>query len=58
MKLNTLKKFILITCLSFIGFNLTYATKPNNGEVPFPQTVYTGLQGKHHVQGIAVDKEK
>ena len=58
MKLNTLKKFILIICLSFIGINLTYATKPNNGEVPFPQTVYTGLQGKHHVQGIAVDKEK
>ena len=55
MILNILKKYILIIAIMLVGGSVVYASRPEN--VSFPLSVYTGLQGKHHVQGIAVDKE-
>ena len=57
MKFDSLKKYLFAISLLFIGGNIINAAEPVNGKTPFPSTVYTGLQGKHHVQGIVVDKE-
>jgi hypothetical protein len=57
MKFNSFKKYLFAICLLFIGGNIINATASVNCKTPFPLTVYTGLQGKHHVQGIVVDKE-
>lgn len=58
MKTNNLKKTILLMSMLLIWSNIIYATTPSNDKAPFPLTVYTGLQGKYHVQGITIDKEK
>ncbi|MBO5226124.1 MAG: hypothetical protein J6B46_06950 [Parabacteroides sp.] len=57
MKVNTLKKTCLLICLLLLNCNRFYAVEPN-GINQLPTTIYSGLQGKHHVQGIVVDQEK
>lgn len=57
MEFNYLKKHLITICILYICSSLAFATHSNNDIPPFPLTVYSGLQDKHHVQGIAVDKE-
>lgn len=57
MELNYLKKHLITICILYICNSLVLATHSNNDIPPYPLTVYSGLQDKHHVQGIAVDKE-
>lgn len=58
MRFNTLKNAFLILCMLFFTGNILHAADSNNGESSLPTSIYTGLQGKYHVQGIAIDKEK
>ncbi|MDO4756582.1 MAG: hypothetical protein Q4A54_09570 [Parabacteroides sp.] len=58
MKFNTLKNSVLLLCIWLFTANSLYAGDSNSEKIPYPATIYTGLQGKHHVQGIAIDKEK
>ncbi len=50
---NALILFSLFITSSFYG-----CTTQPNGIEKLPTTIFSGLQGKHHVQGIAIDQEK
>jgi len=55
MGVYVFKKYFIIVCMLLVCGNIV-ATEIDYEK--FPLSVYTGLQGKHHVQGIAVDKER
>ena len=59
MKPDSLRKILLLTWILVIHCNILPAIVPNdNAPVKLPNRIYSGLQGKHHVQGIAIDREK
>lgn len=54
MNYKNINIFLIIICILING-GIIYANESNN---KFPSVIYTGLQGKHHVQGITIDKKK
>ena len=56
MNFDTLKKVLLLFCFLITNCSKSQAIETNKQQLP--HVIYSGLQGKFHVQGIAIDQEK
>lgn len=57
MKNSTLNKALLLLCFLIMNNNRFHAVETNDLQKQLP-SIYSGLQGKFHVQGIAIDQTK